>query len=230
MIGWQASTSHYASYYLSGESNSNDVACANSHYSSYNTLVFRLDNSKFLLPPSLPSSLPPSIALRGCTCVRVVTRILHALTSLSSEFCVGIEREYVGLGQCMHAEPSGCAIHVGAEYYMYIFLCDMHIANNYLLITHMQTLRAAPSHATMADVYPTAIDAMETTIAMTTVMKRDAIMTVETTVMKTDVVCYIMVCIVYIYIVGLSPCDHFDLYSHFSNRRNRNKHRYMYMS
>ena len=73
----------------------------------------------------------------------------------------------------------------------------MHIANNYLLITHMQTLRAAPSHATMADVYPTAIDAMETTIAMTTVMKRDAVMTVETTVMKTDVVCHIMVCIVW---------------------------------
>ena len=52
VIGWQASTSQYASYYLSGESNSNDVACANSYY-SYNTLVFRLDDSK---------SFPPSIS------------------------------------------------------------------------------------------------------------------------------------------------------------------------
>ena len=98
----------------------------------------------------------------------------------------------------------------------------------------MQTLHAARSHATMADVYATAIYAMETTIAMTTVMKMDAvshllysrhcyifnlfislqtvatlmssvvtmvdvfltaihvmaIMTVEITVMKTDVVCH----------------------------------------
>ena len=86
----------------------------------------------------------------------------------------------------MYAEPSGCTI--GAEYY--IFLCDMHIANNFILITHMQTLRAAPSHVTMADVCTIAIYAMETTIAMTTVMKMDAVM------MKMDVVCHIMVCIV----------------------------------
>ena len=54
MIGWQQSTSHYASYYLSGESNSNDVACANSYYSSYTTLVFRLDDRKSFpyIPPS----------------------------------------------------------------------------------------------------------------------------------------------------------------------------------
>ena len=44
-----------------------------------------------------------------------------------------------------------------------------------MTITHMQTLGAAVSHAIMADVYPTAIDVMETTIAMTTVMKRDAV-------------------------------------------------------
>ena len=64
VIGWQASTSHYASYYLSGESNSNDVACANSYYSSYNTLVFRLDDRKSL-PPSIPPMyhLFPSLSL-----------------------------------------------------------------------------------------------------------------------------------------------------------------------
>ena len=64
VIGWQASTSHYASYYLSGESNSNDVACANSYYSSYNTLVFRLDDSKSL-PPSISPMyhLFPSLSL-----------------------------------------------------------------------------------------------------------------------------------------------------------------------
>ena len=123
MIGWQASTSQYASYYLSGDSNSNDVACTNSDYSSffessYNTLVFRLDDSK-PFPPSIPPipSLPFPL-------------------------------------------PS-----------------PPHFYDVKIIIIHMQTPRAAPSnsHATMADVYPTAINAMETTIAMITVMKTDAV-------------------------------------------------------
>ena len=69
-------------------------------------------------------------------------------------YCANI-RHRARVRETMYAERSGCTI--GAEYY--IFLCDMHIANNFLLITHIQTLRAAPSHATMADVCTIAIDA-----------------------------------------------------------------------
>ena len=61
-------------------------------------------------------------------------------------------------------------IHVCADYFV---ICTLH--DDYLTTTHMQTLRAAVSHATMENVYPTAIDVMEMTIAMTTVMKRDAV-------------------------------------------------------
>ena len=63
-------------------------------------------------------------------------------------------------------------IHVGANYSV---ICTLHNDNDYLTTTHMQTLRAVTSHATMENVCITAIDVMETTIAMTTVMKRDAV-------------------------------------------------------
>ena len=49
-IGWQDSSSDYASHYLSGSSISNDIGCLYS--SSYSAVVFRLD-SKFACPAAI---------------------------------------------------------------------------------------------------------------------------------------------------------------------------------
>ena len=55
-------------------------------------------------------------------------------------YCANI-RHRARVRETMYAERSGCTI--GAEYY--IFLCDMHIANNFLLITHIGTEASPPA-------------------------------------------------------------------------------------
>ena len=52
MIGWQQSTTRYASFYGSGQSDSNDAICR-IQINYFTTLVYKLDESECSLVPSL---------------------------------------------------------------------------------------------------------------------------------------------------------------------------------
>ena len=52
VIGWQQSTTRYASYFASGQSDSNDAVCEN-HMSYFTTLVYKIDQSECPLVLSL---------------------------------------------------------------------------------------------------------------------------------------------------------------------------------
>ena len=151
MIGWQASTSHYASYYLSGDSNSNDVACDNSYYSSYNTLVFRLDDSKSL--PSLHPSLTPSFIHLHEDRVYIIPYIVETVIFGDVYFCefpdfpmsakktlpkISVARTWVWYTFCK-THPRQSHVYYTAIYHLHTqisnvytcwckLLCDMHTA------------------------------------------------------------------------------------------------------
>ena len=60
VIGWQQSTTRYASYFASGQSDSNDTVCENQK-NYFTTLVYRIDESE--CPPVLSLSYTDCIPL-----------------------------------------------------------------------------------------------------------------------------------------------------------------------
>ena len=92
MIGWQQSTTQYASHDASGDSDSNEVVCEH-QTSSFTTLVYRVDSGKssfvyisltsifnICIPYSFPAYSPPnnmysmlcgSMQVYSCKCVYV---------------------------------------------------------------------------------------------------------------------------------------------------------------
>ena len=63
VIGWQDSSFNYASHYLSGHSDSNDIGCLYS--SSYSAVVFRLE-CKFACPAAICCLLTKVLNPRRC--------------------------------------------------------------------------------------------------------------------------------------------------------------------
>ena len=75
VIGWQQSTTQYASYYASGQSSSNTAVCV-SQTTSFTTLVYRVysDQSPYLSPPhsSIPHPFSASSTCNLLTCIRIM--------------------------------------------------------------------------------------------------------------------------------------------------------------
>ena len=71
MIGWQHSTTQYASHYASGDSDSNETVCMN-QTSYFTTLVYRIDSGQS--PPlHTYTFLSVDVGIRQKIC----SRILH---------------------------------------------------------------------------------------------------------------------------------------------------------